>query len=504
MNVVDECGDGDVGDVVTVDERFADVAGGENDGVALRRESSLTEVLHEEPALENGPFRPRGTDRVLGRMDLRLASAREQYDFFCAGVHGEAAKTAYLLGCTGDSEVGVIREVDRAGVGEGRAPGVFVVPVEGGLGRGGYRSHGEVHGSQALGDAAPRLALTAYEYREILACVLHRGSSFGVCLSSQIHNDVCSYAFKQSKFHSIVAFVHSEPVAAKLHWDDVRLFLALCRARTLGDAGRDLGVDQSTVSRRLAALEDTVAASLFERGRGGIVATKAAEALLPVAEEIEHAMARFAGAAESLERDVSGMVRIACPPDAAEVLIAPHLPALLARYPGLRIDLLADEQVVDLARRVADIALRTVRPETGDLLVRTMAPVDWVLAATPQLAKVLGTLRSWSEVPWVTFGDRFAHVPAARWVREHAETAPVVCSDSLRFQISVVCTGLGAALMPSKNVAHYGLVPLKLGPKLRRSMTPWPSDELFLVTHRSLRKVPRVSAVWDFLVEHAQ
>ena len=57
--------------------------------------------------------------------------------------------------------------------------------------------------------------------------------------------------------------------------------------------------------------------------------------------------------------------------------------------------------------------------------------------------------------------------------------------------------------MPSKNVSHYGLVPVKVGPKLRRSMTPWPRDDLFLVTHRALRKVPRVSAVWDFFVEHA-
>lgn len=298
--------------------------------------------------------------------------------------------------------------------------------------------------------------------------------------------------------------MHSrDPGAANLHWDDVRLFLALCRSRTLGEAGKKLGVDQSTVSRRLAALEDTVAASLFHRGRSGIAATEAAEALLVVAEEIEHAMARFAGAAESLEREVSGSVRVACPPDAAEVLIAPLLPALFARHPALRIELLAGEQVVDVARRVADIALRVVRPTAGDLIVRTLAPVDWVLAATPKLAKKLGTLRSWREVPWITFGDGFAHVPAARWVREHVEADPMVRSDSLRFQIAVVCTGLGAALMPSKSIEHYGLVPVKIAARLRRSMSPWPRDDLFLVTHRALRNVPRVSAMWELLVEHA-
>lgn len=296
----------------------------------------------------------------------------------------------------------------------------------------------------------------------------------------------------------------NERGAATLRWDDVRLFLALCRARTLSEAARELGVDQSTVSRRLATLEDELAASLFDRGRGGVVATEAAERLMPVAEEIEGAMARFAGAAESLEREVTGLVRVACPPDAAEVLIAPHLPGLLARYPGLTLDLQAAEEVVDVARRVADIALRTIRPETGDLIVRTLAPVQWVLAAAPALAQELGTVRAWRDVPWVACGDRLAHLPASRWLREHTEVTPLVRSDSLRVQISVLRAGVGAALVPAVSVAHYGLVPIDISKKLRRSMSPWPCDDLFLVTHRAIRKVPRVSAVWDFLVERVE
>ncbi len=287
--------------------------------------------------------------------------------------------------------------------------------------------------------------------------------------------------------------------SANLRWDDVRLFLVLCRARTVGDAARELGVDGSTVSRRLAHLEDTLAASLFDRGRNGVTPTEAAERLLPVAEEIEHAMGRFSGAAESLERDVTGLVRIACPSDLAEVLIAPRLPELFARHPGLQLDLQAGEALVDVARRAADIAVRTVRPERGDLIIRALPTVEWVLVASRQLAKKLGTVRDWQTIPWVSFGDRLARIPAARWVREHAE--PLVRSDSLRLQIAVVSHGIGAALLPSGSVEHYGLVPVALAPKLRRAMTPWPRDELFVVTHRALRNVPRVGAVWDFLLD---
>lgn len=288
---------------------------------------------------------------------------------------------------------------------------------------------------------------------------------------------------------------------ANLQWDDVRLFLALCRAETLGDAARRLGVDGSTVSRRLAALEDTLAASLFDRGRHGVTATPAAEELLPVAEEIEHAMARFAGAAEALEREVSGLVRLACPPDTAEVMIVPHLPELLACYPGLEIDLQVGEGLVDVARRAADIAVRVVRPEHGDLVVRTLGSVPWVLAAASSTASELGTVRRYDDLPWVTFADRFAHVPAARWVTAQAGRAPVVRSDSLRVQIAVVASGLGVALLPRPSVAHFGLVAVKVAPKLRRVTPPWPADDLFLLTHRALRRVPRVRAVWEFLLE---
>src|SRR5687768_13102834 len=94
----------------------------------------------------------------------------------------------------------------------------------------------------------------------------------------------------------------SEP----LHWDDVRSFLALCRARTVGSAAATLRIDASTVSRRLAALEAAMDTALFDRGRDGIAPTKAAEDLLPVAEEIERAMHRFTNATEALEREVTG------------------------------------------------------------------------------------------------------------------------------------------------------------------------------------------------------
>jgi DNA-binding transcriptional LysR family regulator len=290
----------------------------------------------------------------------------------------------------------------------------------------------------------------------------------------------------------------------ELPWDDVRLFLALCRARTVRVAAARLGVDASTVSRRLVALEEALASSLFDRGRDGIAPTKAAEDLLPVAEEMEAVMHRFARAADSLERDVAGVVRITCPQDVAEVLIAPLLPELLARHPALRIELAPGEAVLDLTRREADLALRTVRPTRGDLVVTRLATVRWVAVATAAVVRSLGTVRAWTDAPWIAWGERLSGIPPARWLATHAGAVePVVRSDSLALQLALAVQGVGALLAPEPSAQHYGLVPLRLGKPLRAAAADWPSDDLHLVTHRALRQVPRVRVVWDLLVERA-
>lgn len=292
------------------------------------------------------------------------------------------------------------------------------------------------------------------------------------------------------------------PNPGALAWDDVRLFLALCRSRTVGDAARSLGIDPSTASRRLAALEEALATTLFSRSRDGITPSQAALDLLPAAEEVEHGVARFANAVDGLERDVSGVVRLTCPGDVADVVVVPMLGELLARHPGLRIELDAGESVLDLSRRETDLALRIVRPTHGDLVVTRVAVARWLVAAAPALATRLGPLKTWGDAPWIGWGDRLAGPPAARWLADHgADVVPVLRSDRLTTQIAAVRAGLGVALVPAPSLAHYGLVPVELDASLRAGASSWPSDELFLVTHRALRDVPRVRVVWDALVE---
>lgn len=281
-------------------------------------------------------------------------------------------------------------------------------------------------------------------------------------------------------------------------WDDVRLFLALYRARTVGEAGRVLGVDPSTVSRRLVALERNLSVTLFDRGREGVKPTEAAENLMPTAELVEHGVQQFAQAADGLEREVRGLVRLACPPDVAEVRLMPALQDLFREHPELTVELEPSESVRDLTRREADLAIRVVRPSRGDLVFKKVAAVRWGVALAPALADRLGVVDDWSTLPWLAFGERLEGTPAGRWRAARAgEAAPRLRTDSLYAQVHAAVAGLGATLLPEPTAAHYRLVPPRLTPDLEEDHASTPRADVFLVTHRALRAVPRVRVVWD-------
>ncbi|MEM6929103.1 MAG: LysR family transcriptional regulator, partial [Myxococcota bacterium] len=256
-------------------------------------------------------------------------------------------------------------------------------------------------------------------------------------------------------------------------------------------------VNISTVSRRLVALEDALEATLFDRGREGLSATSAAEELLVAAEQTEAAVASFANAVDGLERDVTGTVRIACPPDMADVVVLPLLRDLLVAHPGLRVVISPGETIVDLARREADLAVRTIRPTRGDLVARRVLTIRWVPATDPASAARIGALGDLTSVRWIGWGPHNARSPTSRWLARYA-LEPVLQTDSTRTQIAAAQAGLGVALVPHPSVEHYGLARVKLADV--EPAESLPRNDVFMVTHRTLRTVPRVRVVWESLV----
>jgi len=286
-------------------------------------------------------------------------------------------------------------------------------------------------------------------------------------------------------------------------WDDARVLLALYRGKTLSAAAKELGFNPSTVGRRVDAIEKSLGARLFDRTPDGAVPTLAGEELVPYAEAMERAAMELAGSAVDFEREVEGVVRVSVPPGIAELLLAPLLPALQTRYPRLRIDLDVRAGYVDLARREADLALRTMRPQHGDLVTTRLARALSLPFAQRALAERLGNVRDPAALPWITYGHELGDIDDARWVASLVPEGSVALrTNSFSAQVAALEAGLGVALMTEPLVAmRDSLVRLRFTRAAAARLPPYPEGSLWIVAHRALRSVPRVAAVWSFLVE---
>jgi len=275
-------------------------------------------------------------------------------------------------------------------------------------------------------------------------------------------------------------------MSARPQWSDLRVVLALSRTGTLSAAAERLGVDQTTVSRRLAALERALEGRLFLRERGALTPTALGEQAVARAEQMEAAMAALEAAASASGAAVAGRVRITAVPILVNQLIVPRLAALLKRFPGLEVDANADSRNLSLSRRETDIALRFARPESGSGLCRRIGTLAFSVYASRGADP--------ESLPWVTYEDRFLHYPQARWVA--ANVAP---EKLARLRINdaeglaqAVRSGLGLGVLPEFMATRDpALVRVSAAPVLQR--------DLWLLVHPDLRQLPRVSAVMDWL-----
>lgn len=289
---------------------------------------------------------------------------------------------------------------------------------------------------------------------------------------------------------------------ADLRWDDVRVFLAAQRHGSLGAAALRLGLDTSTVSRRVTALEDSLGVRLFERTRDGLLPTRATERVLAAAEAMEAAHGRLVRDASDVETAAEGIVRLSVAPGTADQFIAPMLVRLRQRHPRVTVELDASVQARDLTRHEADIALRSVPARGADLVTLKLGTGRWIPAGSADFVAAHGKLAAWTDCPWIGWDRDLVSFPPARWLVQHVPRAEIVLRTShFSSQVAAARTSLGALLMPDPFLAPLGLVPLRHGKALAPSIEAAPVDEMWLVCHRVLRDLPRIDAVWTFLAE---
>ena len=275
----------------------------------------------------------------------------------------------------------------------------------------------------------------------------------------------------------------------------VGLEVLLCVARrgSATRAARDLRTTPARVLRRLGALEESLGAALFDRTPGGLVPTPALERVLPWAEQAAGAIGNMRSEIAGLERAPVGTVHLALVPGLTGFLLTRGLESFLEGHPGLSLEFEPASAIVDLARREADVAIRTVRPTTGDLVVQRLATFSLRVMAAPVLANRKASRRL-GELPWLDFTETLSATPESTWLREHVPDARVVLrAPDLQLLLSAAQAGIGALVVAEPPGRQAGLVPLPT----RQEM---PEGTLWLVAHRALRPVPRVDAVWNYLI----
>lgn len=282
-------------------------------------------------------------------------------------------------------------------------------------------------------------------------------------------------------------------------WDDLRVLLAILREGSFTRAAARIGVEQSTVSRRIAALEATLGRPLFHRDRAGPTPTALGERLRAHAERVEREVHALIDTSERHERAVEGRVRLATTEAMAVQVIVPKvLPALRKKHPKLYVDLVTSDDAADLGAREADIALRFFRPTRGELKAQRIATIPVVPVASRSY-RVRN--RSLAELDWIVYELANGRSPEADWVHEHVRKEPVLRCNGYLTCVEAVRAGLGVSLLASAVCSWDSS--LRAVPSTTWKGASLPELELWVVAPSSLRGVPRVDAVWDALVAFA-
>ncbi|MBI1171957.1 LysR family transcriptional regulator [bacterium] len=274
----------------------------------------------------------------------------------------------------------------------------------------------------------------------------------------------------------------------RLDWDDIRLFLALAREGTLSGAAQVLGIGVATVSRRIDRVERAMGLPLFLRSQQGYALTDQGAALVPRAEQMELA-AQEMRAAAALQVDIRGKVRVASVETLITPVIVPALAALLRANPGLDVEILYSPATVNLHRHDADLALRMVAPEGGNLLVRRLATMGFGLYGPAD-----GT-RPARHVTWPDLAGAETLIGWSRAFSAHDISRLAV--NSLEALVAAVREGIGVGVLPHflAQAAGLRLIAREL-PQGGGMMRP-----LFLVTHAELAASQRVRAVADCIAD---
>lgn len=283
-------------------------------------------------------------------------------------------------------------------------------------------------------------------------------------------------------------------------WNDARYLVAVADTGSTLAAGHRLGVSQTTVARRVAALEAALRVTLFDRRASGYRLTDQGQALLPHALALAAAADGLADAAANKARATGGAVRLTMGEIYAATVFAPIARDFQRAFPAIRLELDTTDALRDLAAGAADVALRACRrPSGGGLVARRVASDAWSVYCSRDYAAERGLPRTRRDLAGhvlIGGGEPGIRRHYREWLaRNDLEAAVAMEHDTSVGLLAAVRAGAGVAALPCLVADRE--------PGLIRCLPHAPHEErgLWLVTHERLRHVPRIRATLDFLAE---
>jgi len=285
--------------------------------------------------------------------------------------------------------------------------------------------------------------------------------------------------------------------SASFNWNDLTYFLELGRQRNLSGAARRLGVDHTTVSRRIRVLENALNVKLFSRTRQGFSLTDSGLKLLAYAEEIESNALSVSHVIGHFDEDASGVVRVATMEALGSLYLAPRIHEFNTRYPSITIELVTAARWINLSKREADILISFPPPSGRRLNVRKIGEFGLWLYAAPEYLKKYGepqTIDDLKNHSMIDYIDDLVQIDTVRWLSDAiGETDTRFRSTSLIAQFMSTSAGVGIAMLPSFVAMH--------DKQLRRILPHQVlvKRDFWLTIHEDLLHLARVKAVATFL-----
>jgi DNA-binding transcriptional LysR family regulator len=283
-----------------------------------------------------------------------------------------------------------------------------------------------------------------------------------------------------------------------LSWDDFRYVKAIADTRSLSGAAQLLGVNHSTVFRRLEQIEQQLGSRLFERGRAGYAPTPCGEDMVRLAARMDEDILAYERKVTGQDLRPSGELRVTTTEPVLVYLLTDVLVGFRRAYPEIVLDVVMSNTVLNLSKRDADVAVRVTYHPPDTLTGARIARIAWaVFGSAAQAGRELDPLTDAGRHDWIGIGDGSALTKAAKWLKDH-----VGGDERLVYKVNTIF-GLAQGVACGAGLA---LLPCFVGcamPALARLSPPLPEleSQLWLLTHPDLRKTARVSAFLDYCAD---